>query len=74
MTWQQSVSFPLGCWTVGTDALQVDLSTAFEDGRAFLECLETRRKNGRLSKEEEAKAMDALKERFREEYRKVRKK
>lgn len=51
--------------------LQVDLTNAFEDGRACLETLEIKRRNGRISEVEEASIMAKLKERFREEYRKV---
>lgn len=50
---------------------QVDLSNAFEDGRSYLEGLEADRVEGRVSKQEEALAMEMVKERFREEYRKV---
>lgn len=50
---------------------QVDLSNAFEDGKACLEVLEERRKAGKVSEGEEASTMRGLKERFREEYRKV---
>lgn len=50
----------------------MDLSNAFEDGRRFLETIEARRRNGKVSQKEEASAMAAVKERFREEYRKVR--
>lgn len=50
---------------------QVDLSNAFEDGKACLERLEERRKAGKVPEAEEASTMQGLKERFREEYRKV---
>eukprot|EP00903_Cladosiphon_okamuranus_P007797 g7546.t1 len=50
---------------------QVDLSNAFEDGKACLESLEERRKRGKVSEGEETSTMKGLKERFREEYRKV---
>ena len=49
----------------------MDLSNAFEDGRACLEELGERRRRGRVSQEEEATVMESLKERFRAEYRKV---
>lgn len=51
----------------------MDLSNAFEDGKTCLERMEERRKAGRVSEEEEASTMEALKERLREEYRKVNK-
>lgn len=61
-----------GRWTsVPPNDLQVDLSNAFEDGRACLESLGERRRRGRVSQEEEAAVMESLKERFRVEYRKV---
>lgn len=47
------------------------MSNAFEDGRAFLENLKTGIKEGRVSIQDEASAMEELKDRFREEYRKV---
>ncbi|CAM9438025.1 unnamed protein product, partial [Sphacelaria rigidula] len=50
---------------------QVDLSNAFEDGRAFLESLQTGIEQGLVSIEDESLAMDELKERFRDEYRKL---
>ncbi|CAM9540792.1 unnamed protein product [Scytosiphon promiscuus] len=50
---------------------QVDLSNAFGDGKASLERLEGRRKAGKVSEEEEVSVMEAVKERLREEYRKV---
>lgn len=50
----------------------MDLSNAFEDGKTCLERLETRRKAGKVSEREEASVMEALKERIREEYRKVK--
>lgn len=50
----------------------MDLSNAFEDGRAFLESLQTGIEQGLVSIEDESLAMDELKERFRDEYRKVR--
>ena len=49
----------------------MDLSNAFEDGKACLEGLEERRKAGKVSEAEETSTMKGLKERFREEYRKV---
>lgn len=49
----------------------MDLSNAFEDGKTCLERLEKRRKTGKVSEREEASVMEALKERIREEYRKV---
>lgn len=49
----------------------MDLSNAFEDGKILLEVLEARKKDGKVSKEEESSTMQSLKERFREEYRKV---
>lgn len=49
----------------------MDLSNAFEDGKTYLERLEERRKAGRVPEAEEASTMEALKERLREEYRKV---
>jgi len=52
--------------------LQVDLSNAFEDGKTCLERLEDRRKAGKVSEGEEASVMEALKERIRGEYRKVK--
>lgn len=55
----------------GRRPLQVDLSNAFEDGKACLEELGERRRRGRVSQEEEATVMGSLKERFRAEYRKV---
>lgn len=47
------------------------MSNAFEDGRAFLESLKAGIREGMVSLQDEASAMDELKERFREEYRKV---
>ena len=49
----------------------MDISNAFEDGRACLERLGGRRRRGKVSQEEEAAVMESLKERFRVEYRKV---
>lgn len=49
----------------------MDLSNAFEDGKACLEKLEERRTAGKVSEREETSTMNGLKERFREEYRKV---
>lgn len=51
---------------------QVDLSNAFEDGKICLENMEERRTAGKVPEREEASTMEALKERFREEYRKAR--
>ncbi|CAM9145767.1 unnamed protein product [Ectocarpus sp. 8 AP-2014] len=51
---------------------QVDLSNAFEDGKICLEKIGERRKAGKVSEREEVSTMEALKERFREEYRKAR--
>ncbi|CAM9243711.1 unnamed protein product [Ectocarpus sp. 4 AP-2014] len=50
---------------------QVDLSNAFEDGKICLEKIGERRKAGKVSEREEVSTMEALKERFREEYRKA---
>ncbi|CAM9252372.1 unnamed protein product [Ectocarpus sp. 12 AP-2014] len=50
---------------------QVDLSNAFEDGKICLEKIGERRKAGKVSEREEVSMMEALKERFREEYRKA---
>lgn len=55
----------------GSHRPQVDLSNAFEDGKTCLEGLEERKRAGKVSREEEASTMKVLKERFREEYRKV---
>ena len=49
----------------------MDLSNAFEDGKTCLDRLEARKKDGKVSEGEETSTMEALKERLREEYRKV---
>ncbi|CAM9456334.1 unnamed protein product, partial [Discosporangium mesarthrocarpum] len=50
---------------------QVDLTSSFEDGALFLSELEKKKSIGKVSPEEEAEAILAVKERFREEYRRV---
>lgn len=50
----------------------MDLSNAFEDGKICLEKMEERRTAGKVPEREEVSTMEALKERFREEYRKVK--
>ncbi|CAM9574609.1 unnamed protein product, partial [Choristocarpus tenellus] len=50
---------------------QVDLTSAFETCGTFLSEVEDKRRQGKVSPAAEAQAMIAVKERFREEYRKI---